>query len=160
LQAVDLSAQFGHQVGGVFVEEVEVTDGLLEIVFIHGAVENPLINGIEILGVSTESLNSSSTDVTKVQEDILDTNNDYKAILYPNPANYEVSIQILDPAIVLHEIFVYNFSGVLSKTYIFPDKNISDIYNLDISTLPTGVYILKLKTNQNTYIDLKLIVKR
>ncbi|MBI6121477.1 hypothetical protein, partial [Salegentibacter maritimus] len=54
LQAVDLSAQFGHQVGGVFVEEVEVTDGLLEIAFIHGAVENPLINGIEILGVSSQ----------------------------------------------------------------------------------------------------------
>ncbi|MBI6119866.1 malectin domain-containing carbohydrate-binding protein, partial [Salegentibacter maritimus] len=54
LGAIDLSAQFGHQVGGLFVEEVEVTDGLLEIAFIHGAVENPLINGIEILGVSSQ----------------------------------------------------------------------------------------------------------
>ncbi|MGF1587979.1 MAG: malectin domain-containing carbohydrate-binding protein [Pleurocapsa sp.] len=47
LDDVDLSSQFGHQVGGMISNTVNVTDGTLNIEFLHG-VENPLINGIEI----------------------------------------------------------------------------------------------------------------
>ncbi len=54
LDNIDLAARFGHQVGSVIIQEVEVTDGVLEISFIHGAVENPLINGIEILGAAAQ----------------------------------------------------------------------------------------------------------
>ncbi len=49
LNNIDLSAQFGHQVGGLLSQVVEVTDGTLNIEFLHGAVENPMINGIEII---------------------------------------------------------------------------------------------------------------
>ena len=48
LDDIDLSSQFGHQVGGVISNTVTVTDGTLNIEFIHG-VQNPLINGIEIV---------------------------------------------------------------------------------------------------------------
>ena len=48
LDDVDLSGQLGHLSGGVFTTTVEVTDGQLNIEFIHG-VENPLINAIEII---------------------------------------------------------------------------------------------------------------
>ncbi|MEO0949298.1 MAG: Calx-beta domain-containing protein, partial [Cyanobacteria bacterium J06641_5] len=51
LDNIDLSAQFGHQVGGVISNVVEVTDGTLNIEFFHGAANNPLVNGIEILQV-------------------------------------------------------------------------------------------------------------
>ena len=51
LDNIDLSATFGHQVGGIISKAVEVTDGSIDIVFLHN-VENPLINGIEILGTS------------------------------------------------------------------------------------------------------------
>ena len=50
---IDLSAQFGHQVGGLLTSTVEVTDGTLNLEFLHGAVENPMINGIEIVRLDT-----------------------------------------------------------------------------------------------------------
>ncbi|MEO0697590.1 MAG: Ig-like domain-containing protein [Pseudomonadota bacterium] len=46
---LDLSATLGHQVGGRFTYTVDVTDGTLDLEFLH-AVENPVINGIEIVG--------------------------------------------------------------------------------------------------------------
>jgi hypothetical protein len=49
LDDIDLSFQFGHQVGGLLTEVVEVTDGTLNIDFLHDLIENPLVNGIEIL---------------------------------------------------------------------------------------------------------------
>ncbi|CAH0999301.1 hypothetical protein LEM8419_00599 [Neolewinella maritima] len=45
---LDLVAQFGHQHGGMLEYPVNLTDGSLNILFGH-VVENPLINGIEIL---------------------------------------------------------------------------------------------------------------
>ncbi|RMF68154.1 MAG: hypothetical protein D6742_05800, partial [Cyanobacteria bacterium J069] len=48
LDDIDLSATFGQLTGGMISNTVEVTDGVLNIEFLHG-VENPLINGIEII---------------------------------------------------------------------------------------------------------------
>jgi len=48
LDNVDLSGQFGHLTGGMISNFVLVDDGILNLEFIHG-VENPLINGIEII---------------------------------------------------------------------------------------------------------------
>ncbi|GEM_PF-2043938 len=48
LDNIDLSSQFGNEVGGVITNMVTVTDGTLNLEFIH-SVENPLINGIEIV---------------------------------------------------------------------------------------------------------------
>ena len=48
-QDIDLVSRFGHQVGGVLTSTVEVTDGTLNLEFLHGAAENPMVNGIEIL---------------------------------------------------------------------------------------------------------------
>ena len=45
---VDPSADFGHLVGGVLSSVVAVNDATLDIDFAH-AVENPLVNGIEII---------------------------------------------------------------------------------------------------------------
>ncbi len=49
LDDVDLAAQFGSQVGGMISNTVAVTDGTLNIEFLHGLANNPVINGIEIL---------------------------------------------------------------------------------------------------------------
>lgn len=48
LNDVDLSQQFGNEVGGVIRNTVKVSDGTLNIDFIHG-IQNPLVNGIEIV---------------------------------------------------------------------------------------------------------------
>ena len=44
---LDLAEQFGHLTGGALTTIVTVSDGILDIDFIHG-VENTLINGIQI----------------------------------------------------------------------------------------------------------------
>jgi hypothetical protein len=61
LDDIDLSARFGHQVGGMISRSVEVTDGSLDISFLH-VKENPLINGIEILKAESVSLSSSPSN--------------------------------------------------------------------------------------------------
>lgn len=50
---VDLISLFGHQVGGMLSYPVNLTDGTLNIQFIHG-IENPLVNAIEISSNSSQ----------------------------------------------------------------------------------------------------------
>ena len=52
LNNIDLSAKFGNLVGGLISETVQVTDGTLNIQFLHDTIENPLVNGIEIVKIS------------------------------------------------------------------------------------------------------------
>jgi uncharacterized repeat protein (TIGR02543 family) len=56
LTNIDLSGTYGHQVGVMLKTQVQ-SDANLQIEFIHG-VENPLVNGIEILRVSGSSSNT------------------------------------------------------------------------------------------------------
>ena len=51
LDNVDLSATYGSFTGAMISYVVQVTDGVIDIEFIHDVVENPLVNGIEILDV-------------------------------------------------------------------------------------------------------------
>jgi hypothetical protein len=51
---IDLSGQFGHEVGSMVSNTVSVTDGTLNIEFLHG-VENPLVNGIEIIQLDSDA---------------------------------------------------------------------------------------------------------
>ena len=46
---VDLVARFGHKTGGMLEWTGQVTDGRIDIDFVH-VVQNPLINGVEICG--------------------------------------------------------------------------------------------------------------
>ncbi len=52
---VDLSAQFGHQTGGLLTWTGQVSDGTLDIEWLHD-VENPTVNGIEIIAGATGDL--------------------------------------------------------------------------------------------------------
>ncbi len=49
LNNIDLAAKFGNLTGGVLSNVVQVTDGTLNIDFLHDIAENPLVNGIEII---------------------------------------------------------------------------------------------------------------
>ena len=50
--AIDLSAEAGHRVGTVRTYET-ISDGMIDIRFLHG-VDNPLVNGIEIVQTGTQ----------------------------------------------------------------------------------------------------------
>lgn len=49
LNDIDLSGTYGHEVGTMISHIVKVNDNALNISFVHGLFENPLINGVEIL---------------------------------------------------------------------------------------------------------------
>jgi Ca2+-binding RTX toxin-like protein len=61
---IDLVDRFGHQVGGMLTTQVDVSDGELNIDFLH-QVQNPLVNGIEIRHVES----SSSPGVVQIGTD-------------------------------------------------------------------------------------------
>lgn len=55
INGLDLSAKYGHKVGAMEAYQTTVSDGSLDIEFLR-EVENPLINGIEILSVGPVDL--------------------------------------------------------------------------------------------------------
>jgi len=61
LDDIDLSEQFGHETGGVINSTVTVMDGTIDLEFMHGAVENPLVNGIEIVQLGGNGNSTSPT---------------------------------------------------------------------------------------------------
>ena len=75
LDDIDLSQQFGHETGGVINNTVNVTDGTIDLEFIHGAVENPLINGIEIVQLSGNGNSTPSGAGAAVLSVTADSNN-------------------------------------------------------------------------------------
>ncbi len=48
---LDIISRFGHQVGGMLTYPVTVADGVLNIRFEHGVIENPFVNAIEVRGL-------------------------------------------------------------------------------------------------------------
>ena len=64
LDDIDLSAQFGHQVGGLIAQTVEVTDGTLNIEFLHDVKQNPLVNAIEIVQTAPADFDFLTTFAT------------------------------------------------------------------------------------------------
>jgi PKD repeat protein len=52
LNSIDLSGTYGHQIGTVITHILNIVDGSIDIIFLHGIAENPLINAIEILAIA------------------------------------------------------------------------------------------------------------
>ena len=163
LNDVDLAALFGHQVGGVITETLQVMDGAIDIVFLHGPKKNPMINGIEILKkpelIQAQYL--GETLYNKASEDFKLNETALGASLYPNPATYEVYLQISDSSIEVEEIQIYNFDGRLFQVFRAREvKETEGLYRLDISNLPDGTYIVRLSPNPYDVAPLRLIVKK
>ncbi|MGY0392014.1 malectin domain-containing carbohydrate-binding protein [Bizionia sp. KMM 8389] len=55
IENLDISERFGHRKGGMIQSNIQVTDGVLDIRFFEN-IENPLINGIEVLGITYPEL--------------------------------------------------------------------------------------------------------
>lgn len=61
LNAIDPAGQFGHLVGGAVSNVVTVADGTLDVEFLHGEIENPFINGIEIVQLDRPPVTTNLT---------------------------------------------------------------------------------------------------
>ena len=68
-----------------------------------------------------------------------------KMRIYPIPASQKISAAVADPSIAVAMIYIYNISGSLVKSFEKPIelKRSAGLYEIGITDLPNGVYILK-----------------
>ena len=72
---LDLSGTFGGSHAGMFSSRVEVSDGVLDVRFLHD-VANPTVSGIEILHIDVEQLVSSMASFGASSEGIISSSQD------------------------------------------------------------------------------------
>ncbi|MBB6499619.1 S8 family peptidase [Pedobacter cryoconitis] len=130
---------------GIFVPlaVVPVTSGLLN----YSQPDPNLIRGVQFYRVTLET-----NDGLKILSDILPLNflkaNDF--VTYPNPVTDLLSVRSgdFDP----YTLSLYNLSG--QKVYL---KDGSGLYQFDLSSLSTGLYIGVISRNGNTLKKIKVI---
>ena len=76
-------------------------------------------------------------------------------VVYPNPTVETVNINSINNSI--NEVSVYSLDGKLVATYRNPMT--SDSYSIDVQNLATGIYTLKVETNNGSFTK-KIIVRR
>jgi hypothetical protein len=120
-----------------------------------GVNKNPALT-ISTLSNTTGGNTTSSKSVTisSVVNGVADNNTRIEAIvLYPNPSNNKVSITLPDTwATIDNIISVHNTGGLLISQQHVRNKSIE----LDISTLPGGMYIINITNYKDTMVS-KLI---
>lgn len=91
-------------------------------------------------GLSLQEVKARILTLTNSPEDLLASNN---LIVYPNPATSFLSVKFLNFGKLPNKIEILDMSGRVLKT-----KEISGVdENLEIQSLPKGLYILKLSYN-------------
>lgn len=69
---------------------------------------------------------------------------DQKLIVYPNPAHDQIQFAINLQGVKIEEIAIYDISGRL----MLNEKTDSYLFSYNVSHLPTGVYVVKIRSNK------------
>lgn len=112
LNDLDLSEQFGHEAGGLISNTVSVTDGTLNLEFLHG-VENPLVNGIEIIQLTEEPVSptesgAATLTVTSVNDDVQASNLGSNSFEIANIGNNKITQVDIDVTNALYPDTVFD----------------------------------------------------
>ncbi len=75
--------------------------------------------------------------------------NDRSLKVYPNPANDKITIEISDTQRPV-EMMIYDTKGLCHKSQQF-DQSGNGTFQVDISSLPLGIYLLQIQTKSSTY---------
>lgn len=146
LNNIDLAAQFGHLAGGMISNEVEVTDGTLNISFLHDlidGIQNPLINGIEIIQVGDTT--PPPTIAVKGEPYGVNEDSEFAIISFlssepvHSEGNVTVTFEIVPDSATPLEDYGYE-----SSTAIFNSE--TGIYT-DSITIPSGFSIASVGVN-------------
>ena len=78
-------------------------------------------------------------------------NNNGELSVYPNPAKDKLNISIKDNS----NVYVYNVNGQL----IMQEENISGTYQMDISGLDNGTYIIKVISDNQAFVSKIFVIK-
>ncbi|MFA7401266.1 MAG: leucine-rich repeat domain-containing protein [Bacteroidales bacterium] len=98
----------------------------------------------------TITQDTSFTAEFVAKDNIMETNNLNKLLIYPNPAKYQLTLD--NANVLIKEFYLYNLLGEEIKRCIINQTK----YNLDISELKPGIYFVKVQTSQG-FIIKKLI---
>ena len=102
LDNVDLSATYGHQVGTMISHILNINDGSIDISFVHGVIENPLINAIEILDVPEDETPIYVHPIAdQLSVDGQQLNGSLGVIAYGGDGNLQYSATGLPPSITI-----------------------------------------------------------
>ena len=78
-----------------------------------------------------------------------------KLIVFPNPSEDNITIKIMQDKIEKPKYFIYNLDGQVKDNGIIT----SDVQEIDISSLTTGIYLLTVYDNNGDLIASEKIIK-
>ena len=104
---LDLSDQFGHRVAVMLPHDVTVSDGSLDIEFIHGPANNPTINAIEIIelgagGGNTPPVADAGADQSVDEGDLVTLDGSASSDADTDPLGYSWT-QLSGPGVTLSD---------------------------------------------------------
>ncbi|SDX07785.1 Putative Ig domain-containing protein [Flagellimonas zhangzhouensis] len=102
LTDIDLSGTYGSNIGTMITHTIAVNDGTLDIEFLHGEIQNPLVNGIEILDATdadTPIYVYSIADRLSYTDEVLDGSFTVQAV--GGDGNFQYSAIGLPPGVTL-----------------------------------------------------------
>lgn len=134
---------------------LNVTNGPIQSIYNFTPIENKLFfygqteeSGAEIYVTYPETVLSIENNL------VLNGKDKLNALLYPNPSKGVLNIKISNNLINFFEIFNMSGKKVITKRY----KEFKKEINLNIGTLSSGIYLIKINTNNNEQVVSKFIV--
>ncbi len=158
---LDVFAQVGADAMLVKTHTVIVTGGVLNIEFdsrdIVGGERHPVINAIEVLSINNQTSNNQFFAAKGVGADIIGLNN-VEMQLFPNPAQEHTTVSF-SSAITIDVITVFDIHGRLIQTISGNHALQGNSYDVNVSTLQPGLYIIKVLDVEGVSYEKQLIVK-
>jgi hypothetical protein len=88
-----------------------------------------------------------TTDITNTQQD----GDQFR--IFPNPAKDKITINFSDDKAGIHNVKLISLSGVVLKEETISGKDANGSYNLDVSDVSEGIYLLQLTGDSNSQIN-------
>lgn len=135
LDNFDISKEFGHRQAGLVQNNITVTDGVLEIRFFEN-IENPLINGIEILGIAYPELELQPiADRTSCELEISDFQAQGSGGNPLDNLTYSITGQPAGTDIEPTNGLIF---GVIDETAVSGGPNSDGVYNVTVTVSKPG----------------------
>ncbi|WP_104734348.1 malectin domain-containing carbohydrate-binding protein [Hanstruepera ponticola] len=135
IEKLDPSKEFGHRIAGMIQNNIEITDGVMDIQFLF-ELQNPIINAIEVLGISYPPLNIEPiADRSDCELELSDFQAEGSG---GNPADnlvYSISGQPLGIDIEPTNGLIF---GVIDETAVNGGPNSDGVYEVTITVSKPG----------------------
>lgn len=141
---------------GVPDYDVELTSNTLD--FSYDVAGNQIKRLLNIVIVSARSSSNSEEVIFDKIELIPETTKTTVFQVYPNPSNGPLNIRWNNINDGVESIELYDLAGGQIKNYTITNRGSSTV-EINISNVPTGIYIIRFKTNNGEIINKKIIKK-